>query len=168
MHSTHPDGPDANQSVLDVPEVGAAACVPPMQAIPDPTPVREQATVVISYCSFPKVGLDGVTIRPAAFVVLVKKFSVDCDALFAPLVWRVGPLPPLPQADPVAVTTPETSSKQLVPDIADNVRAFAAENVHVPFAVGEPPIVPPKVGEVAKTRFPVPVAPAGVTPPIEI
>ena len=52
--------------------------------------------------------------------------------------------------------------------MADSVMAFDAENVHAPLAVGEPPIVPPKVGEVAKTRLPVPVAPAGVTPPIEI
>jgi hypothetical protein len=41
-------------------------------------------------------------------------------------------LPPDPQADPVAVTTPETSSKQFVPVIAERVKALVAARVTSP------------------------------------
>ena len=41
----------------------------------------------------------------------------------------VSPPPPEPHTDPVAVTTPETSSRQLVPVIADRTRPLDGEIV---------------------------------------
>ena len=72
----------------------------------------------------PPLGLEGVTVKPTLFVVLVRKFRSDWLELLVEMVWSVGPLP-LPNAVQVFVALQYLG-------VADVVLNSIAEAVHVP------------------------------------